>query len=351
MRRLIPALLAVVMAVVMTACSAQKPLTRYTYTFYDTFDTVVILVGYAEDEETFNRAAAVCEAEFVRMHGLYNPYLHANGTNNVWTLNEKAWKQPMVVDADIMNLLLLCKEWAGMSPVVNPAMGRVLRLWHNARDNAESEPWNAAIPSADDLTAAAEHTSLDDLVLDPAAMTVWYDDPLLRLDLGAVAKGYAAGKAGEKVAEIMPVYSINAGGNIVMGESYKAEGWKVGVQDPDAALFISDDPYVCTLQAKNCAIVTSGDYQRFFYADGVAYHHLIDPETNMPAKHYRAVTIVAPDSALADWYSTAAFLLPPDESRALIAAGNGVEAMWIHPDGTVEMTDGFKAMVVTETAE
>ena len=71
-----------------------------------------------------------------------------------------------------------------------------------------------------------------------------------------VAKGYAAGKAGEKVAEIMPIYSINAGGNIVMGESYKAEGWKVGVQDPDAALFISDDPYVCTLQAKNCAIVT-----------------------------------------------------------------------------------------------
>ena len=108
MRRLIPALLAVVMAVVMTACSAQKPLTRYTYTFYDTFDTVVILVGYAEDEETFTRAAAVCEAEFVRMHGLYNPYLHANGTNNVWTLNEKAWKQPMVVDADIMNVLVLC---------------------------------------------------------------------------------------------------------------------------------------------------------------------------------------------------------------------------------------------------
>ena len=161
----------------------------------------------------------------------------------------------------------------------------------------------------------------------------------------------ATGKAGEKVAEIMPIYSINAGGNIVMGESYKAEGWKVGVQDPDAALFISDDPYVCTLQAKNCAIVTSGDYQRFFYADGVAYHHLIDPATNMPAKHYRAVTIVAPDSALADWYSTAAFLLPPEESRALIAAGEGVEAMWIHPDGTVEMTDGFKAMVVTETAE
>lgn len=351
MRRLLSALLLVVMAVMMTACTAQRPLTRYTYTFYDTFDTVVILVGYAEDEETFSRAAQVCEAEFVRMHSLFTPYIHANGTNNVWTLNEKAWKQPMTVDPDIMNLLLFCKEQAAVSPVVNPAMGRVLRLWHNARDNAESDPYNAAIPAADDLAAAAQHTSLDDLVLDPGNMTVWYDDQLLRLDLGAIAKGYAAGKAGEKVAKIMPIFSINAGGNIVMGESYRDEGWKIGIQNPDAALFISDDPYLCTIQAKNCSVVTSGDYQRFFYAGGKAYHHLIDPATNMPADYYRAVTIVAPDSALADWYSTAAFLLPPDESRVLIETGEGVEAMWVFPDGTIEMTDGFRAMIVTEPAE
>lgn len=350
MRRIL-ALMLLFCLLFLSGCAPEKQLTRYTHTFYDTFDTVVIFVGYAESEETFNKAAELCESEFRRYHNMFNAYRHASDTANIWYLNENAWKQPVQVHPDMMELLLFCKEQAAVSNTVNPAMGRVLRLWHNAREDAESDPFNTSIPELQKLQEAALHTSLDDLVLDEQTMTVWYDDTLLRLDLGAVAKGYAAGKVAEQIAKIMPVFSINAGGNIVMGNSYRQEGWKVGIQNPNAALFISDNPYLCTLKAENCSIVTSGDYQRYFYADGKAWHHLIDPETLMPAEYYRAVTIVAPTSSLADWYSTAVFLLPYEESRALVESAEGVEALWLFADGTMQTTQGFEAMIVEETKE
>ena len=331
----------------LSGCSAPQ-MTRYTHSFYDTFDTVIILTGYTTDEAVFEKAAALCESEFRRYHEMFDPYRHSDRVNNVWQLNEGAWKAPMKIEPEMMELLLLCKDQYPVSDAVNPAMGRVLRLWHTARDNAEIDPYTAAIPDIQALRDAAEHASIDDLILDADAMTVYYADPLLRLDLGAVAKGFAAEKVAAEISEIMPVFSINAGGNIIVGEKYREGGWKIGIQHPDAALFTDENQYICTMQAEKCAVVTSGDYQRYFYAEGKAWHHLIDPETLMPAEHCRAVTIAAPSSALADWYSTAAFILPYDESRALVEAQQGIEALWYLTDGTVEMTDGFAKLLLQE---
>jgi len=342
MRRLLMVLLAC--CLLLSSCG-EKPLERYTHSFFGTFDTFIVLTGYADSRETFDRAAALCESEFHRYHELFTPYLHSDTVENVFNLNEKAGQAPVKVSEEMMELLWYCKEQAALTPVVNPAMGRVLRLWHNARDDANYDPRIAAIPDPSALQDAAEHTDLNDLILDREAMTVYFADPLLRLDLGAIAKGYAAEKTAQKVADILPVFSLNAGGNIVAGPSADGKGWKVGVQHPDKALISDDNTYLCLLQAENCAIVTSGDYQRFFYAEGKAWHHLIDPATLMPAGYFRAVTVIAPSSTLADWLSTAAFVLPLEEARPLVESC-GAEALWYLPDGSLEMTDGFQKMIV-----
>ncbi|MGN0778237.1 MAG: FAD:protein FMN transferase [Aristaeellaceae bacterium] len=343
MRRVLALLL--LACVLLTGCGHQ-PLHRYTHSFFGTFDTFIVLTGYADSQETFDRAAQVCEAAFRTYHELFDPYVHSDTMENLWNLNQKAWKEPVVVCAEMMELLQQCKERAAtLSPAVNPAMGRVLSLWHDARENAEYDPATAALPDMAALEAAAEHCSLDDLMLDPEAMTVYYADPLLRLDLGAVAKGYAAGKVAEQLADMLPAFSLNAGGNLVLGPS-SDKGWKVSVQHPDKALVGESDAYLCTIQAENCAVVTSGDYQRYYVVEGQRLHHIIDPATLMPAAHVRAVTILAPDSALADWLSTAAFVLPYEESRAMIDALPDVEALWYLPTGEVMMTDGFAALVV-----
>lgn len=94
------------------------------------------------------------------------------------------------------------------------------------------------------------------------------------------------------------------------------------------------------------AVVTSGDYQRTYTVDGKQYHHIIDPQTRMPAAYWRSVTVVCEDSGLADALSTAMFLLPAESGMAL-AESYGVEVLWIGTDGEEIMTPGFRELIRT----
>ena len=109
----------------------------------------------------------------------------------------------------------------------------------------------------------------------------------------------------------------------------------VGIADPDGG-----EGYLSTLNDWDKAIVTSGDYQRYFELDGVRYHHIIDPKTLYPAARFRSVTVVCADSGLADALSTALFVLPLEEGKAL-AAKAGAEAMWLDTQGNLTQTSGF----------
>lgn len=126
------------------------------------------------------------------------------------------------------------------------------------------------------------------------------------------------------------------------GDDGPADGsktaWVIGIQDPSASMESGD--YVDSVIANNISVVTSGDYQRYYMVDGVKVHHIIDGETLMPADRFSSVTIVCEDSGLADMLSTALFILPMEEGKAL-AEQHGAEVMWIETDGTVTCTDGL----------
>lgn len=340
MKRLLLALLFLAL-LLPVGCTAEAQ--RYTYTFYGTFDTVITLIGYADSQAQFDEAAALCEREFRRLDALYTPYLHAEDGNNLWSLNNGAWKEPMPVDPDLMNLLVFCRDMQAAYPgAVNVAMGRVLNLWHDARLAAEDDPASAYVPDEAALRDAAAHTDFGCVVLDEAAGTVFFTDPLLRLDLGAVAKGYAAGLVEQKLADRLVSFCINAGGNIVLhGAPANTRGaWRIGIQNPDSVLY-GDNTTLGTVDRTGGSIVTSGDYQRYFTVDGVRYHHIIDPATLQPARSVRAVTVICGDSGLADFLSTTCFILPFEQSRDLILSLEDTEALWVLADGTVVQTNGF----------
>ena len=334
MRRLTAFLLVFVMLfALLCGCSAAPG--RYDASYMGCFDTAVILSGYFK-----NKADA--DAEFGRiftdieyLHRLFDIYHTYSGMNNIKTVNDSPG-QWVKVDAPLVELMAFSREVYGATAGrVDIALGSVLSLWHDAR---ESEP--PALPGAAALEAASAHTGPDAYAVDEAEGAVMLIDPLARLDVGAVAKGFAAEYAANNaMARGVSGVLINLGGNVrCIGE--KPDGaWRVAVQDPD-----DESGSIATAMISGLSFVTSGDYQRYFMLDGVRYCHIIDPQTCYPAARYRSVSVICEDSAWADALSTALFLLNIEDGEALTGA-HGAQALWVLPDGSLRMTDGMAAYI------
>ena len=339
MKKRIFALLLV--GLLLTGCTipGQNTPQRYTATFLDVFDTVTTIVGFADSEEIFTQQAQAIHDELLRYHQLFDIYNEYEGIANIKTVNDAAGGEAVKVESEIIELLKSCKEYYTLTGgKVNAAMGSVLLLWHEARSDAYDDPANAYLPDQAKLEEASEHTDFDDVILDEENSTVRVADPSLRLDVGAIAKGWATQRVAEKAPAGM---LISVGGNVcATGPKNGDSPWVVGIQNPDGG------DYLHTVYVETGCVVTSGDYQRTFPVDGKFYHHIIDPDTLYPSEYFRSVTVVCADSGLADALSTALFVLPLEEGMAL-AKQCGVEAMWMHTDGKLSYTPGFQNLVRT----
>ncbi len=341
MKRLIPA--ALLLMLLLSGCAAGKgrEQKQYSATFLTVFDTVTTITGKAESQEAFSATAQKIHDELMIYHQLFDIYKEYEGLNNLKTVNDNAGIEPVKVDPLIIQLLRDCQQYHTMSGgVVNPAMGSVLVLWHEARNDGINDPANAYLPEQEKMKAAAEHMHMDALVIDEAASTVFLTDPKVRLDVGAIAKGWAV----QRVVETAPTgLLISVGGNVCATGPKDAAGtpWVVGIQNPDGG-----DAYLHTLTVQSGSIVTSGDYQRAYVVDGELYHHIIDPDTLYPSTLWRSVTVVCQDSGLGDALSTALFVLPMEEGQQLLDKA-GAEAMWVDREGNRFYSPGFEDFIRT----
>ena len=314
---------------------------QYTATFLTLFDTVTTIIGRAENEDAFQQTAQAIHDDLLRYHELFDIYNDYEGVNNIKTINDNAGIAPVEVDQAVIDLLLDCKKYYDLTDgKVNAAMGSVLYLWHEARNDGINDPQNAALPSMEALQEAANHCSFDSVIIDETAKTVYITDKETRLDVGAIAKGWATQRAAENAPSGM---LISVGGNVCATGPKLADGtpWVIGIQDPDAS-----DKNLHTVFVTENSVVTSGDYQRTYVVEGKPYHHIIDPDTLMPAAYWRSVSIICRDSGLADALSTALFLMDREAGEAL-ALSCGAEAFWVDADGQEFMTDGFEKMLRT----
>ena len=341
MKRLICLLLAC--ATVLCGCAAGEngqERNKYTATFLTLFDTVTTVVGYAESEEQFQETAQAIHDDLQVYHQLFDIYNDYEGLNNLKTVNDNAGVVPVAVDPIIIDLLTDCREYYELSGGrVNVAMGSVLQLWHEARSAGLDDPASAELPDGAALEEAAEHCGWDAVVIDETAGTVFLSDPRTRLDVGAIAKGWAAQRVSEKAPQGL---LISVGGNVCATGPKDESGtpWVIGVENPDGG------DYLHTVYHTSGSAVTSGDYQRAYTVDGEVYHHIIDPDTLYPGTLWRAVTVICADSGLADCLSTALFLLPLEEGLALLEQ-TGAEAMWVNADGEEFFSPGFEALIRT----
>lgn len=331
-KKMIPLLL--LLSLLCSGCAGKAPAKEvFQVTWLDVFDTVTNLRGYAYSQEDFNDTAEKVHAALVEYHQLFDVYHTYSGIANLKTVNSCAGAEPVTVDARILALLRDCRSYYELTGGrVNVAMGSVLTQWHTARNEGISNPAVAELPSMDALKEGAKHCSFDTVILDEENSTVFLSDELQQLDVGAVAKGWSA----QRMAELLPNgYLLNLGGNVVSsGPKPDGSPWVIGIQDPRA------QDYLLTVNLYTGSTVTSGDYQRYYTVNGKNYHHIIDPDTLMPSRYWQSVSILCEDSGLADCLSTALFLMPLEEGKAL-AKQCGVEAMWVGENSAIEQTEGF----------
>lgn len=337
-------ILLLVLLVAAFALPGSADMNKYSTVFMDTFDTVISLIGYAENQETFDARAAETHAMYLHLHKLFDTYnsYADEGITSVFDVNRQAAVEPVKVDPILFGLLTFCKSnYELVNGQTNVAMGSVLSIWHEYREAGLDDPENAKLPPMADLQAAAQHMNIDDLILDEAAQTVYFADPEMKLDVGAVAKGYAT----EQVCKDLPSgYLVSVGGNVrATGPKPDGSAWIVGVQDPDGGA----EDYLLRLNVSEGSIVTSGDYQRYYVVDGVRYHHIIDPQTLYPATRWRAVTIVCSDSGMADALSTSLFTMSQEDGQALLDEF-GAEAVWVTSGGELLYSPGLSEYIVQD---
>ncbi len=336
-------ILALVMAccLLLTGCGTQQAPAQkqYTATFLSLFDTVTTVVGKADSEEAFQEKVQQLRDSLDRYHRLFDIYQEYEGINNLKTVNDSAGIAPVKVDKEIIDLLEDSKAYyTATGGAFNPAMGTVLRLWHDAREDGLNDPANAYLPDAQGLKAAAMHMDPEDIILDREASTVFFADPDLKLDVGAIAKGWAVQRVCQQAPEGL---LISVGGNVCATGPKSADGtpWAVGIQNPDGS-----SNYLHILNVKKGCVVTSGSYQRAYGVDGTLYHHIIDPNTLYPSELWTSVTVVSEDSGLADVLSTSLFLLDREAGQALLDR-YGAQAMWVDTLGNQYYSPGFQDLI------
>lgn len=292
------------------------------------FDTPVTFKT-TSNEADFDRWLQIVRDTFLECSAIFdavNP--PADDTVvSLYTINNAPRNTPFEVDEKMIEVYNDALQIHAVNNKFDPAQGNLTALWRAVMD--ESDP---VLPSAQEVEDAINKDSVNGVKVDGNTITLTGEDAAL--DFGAIAKGYTAQLAADRLVEAgLEEGLINAGGNVVLiGHKPDGKNWKVGIQDPDG----SDSLLTCSLADPSC-FVTSGDYQRYVLIDGHRYAHIVDPTTGYPARYMRSVTVVDQDSAYCDGMSTALFCMSVEDGLALCKK-IGLQAIWIVDKGTVNVT-------------
>lgn len=331
-------LLLLLLTLLLVACSATKPRSyQKSKALLDTFVTVTVV---AENEE---RAGAAIEAAFSRIEQ-YGRLINFYAPDSELTqINRNAGITATPVSPETFDVIAKALYVAEKSQgAFDPTIGPVMQLWDFHR---QIKPEDAEIRSRLPLV------NYRNVRLDRKNSTVFLTRKGMLLDLGGIAKGYAADLA----VEALTRQGIHAGivaiaGDIrTFGSRPDGKPWRIGIRNP--RMQGDKDEILATLPLSGKAISTAGDYERFFIRDGQRYHHIMDPATGYPAAGTRSVSVVADAGVIADGFDNAVFVLGREKGLKLLETLRRefpADALILSEDGTRSATDGLKDLLSYE---
>ncbi len=298
------------------------------------FNTYITVQLYEKEQEPL---LDICMEEAARFEQLFSATLEGS---DIWRINH-AKGAFVEVDAETIRILNQAIAYAKLTDgMYNPVIGAVSTLW-DFTDGQKARP-----PEKEDVENAVAHT--DYHMVEIKENQVRLSDPDAKIDLGGIAKGYIADRMKEFLVQNgVKSAIINLGGNVLtIGTKPDGSPFKVGIQKP----FSVRNETSMVVETTDAAVVSSGNYERFFIWEEKLYHHILHPLTGYPVQNEMlGVTILSERATDADALSTACFILGQEKGRALIETIDGVEAVFITGDVTdpdqqeIFMTSGFPA--------
>jgi len=279
---------------------------------------------------------------FARIREIENLMSVNISSSDVSRVNAAAGTEPVQVHEETFAVIKLALHYAKLSGgAFDPSVGPLVSLWGIGGGRPR-------VPSQAEIDETLSLVNWQYVELDEEMRSVFLIRHGMALDLGAIAKGYAADEAAAVIKNSNVERAIiNLGGNILTcGERKDGSPWRVGVQNPND----DRDKYIGILRVTEKSVVTSGVYERFFEEGGRRYHHIFSPDSGYPADNgLLSVTIAAPRSVDADALSTTVFVLGYERGSALIESLEETEAVFIFNDLSVRKTSGADFSLTDKT--
>ena len=274
--------------------------------------------------------AAAIDAVIAEMHRIDELMSVYKPESQLSRVNRDAAQAPVKVDPELARLVSRSLEFSEMSGGAFDITYASVGYLYDYREHKH--------PTEAQIQAALPAVNWRHVVVDPAASTVRFLKPGVRIDLGGIAKGHAVDSsiAILKTRGITNA-TVTAGGDSRILGDRRGRPWIVGIRHPDDRSRV-----IARIPLEDSAISTSGDYERFFDEDGVRYHHIIDPKTGKSPHGVRSVTVIAPTSTFAEGLTKSVFIMGPERGIALVEAQADADAVVVTAEGKVLYSKGLE---------
>ncbi len=288
------------------------------------------MLAYLNSNDEFQDLVSNINDDLTYYNKLFDIYHEYGDMNNMMTLTKIAGLEPVKVSDDLLDFISFCVDvYSLTNGEVNIMMGSVISEWKKCSNSAMNGL--PIVPDDDELIERSKHIDISKLIINKNDGTVFIEDSLSSIDVGAIAKGYVADVIAKKYSDIDGSVCLNLGGNVIIFGNDINQEWKVGIQNP---LNLADVSKVLVLHSgQSC--VTSGSYQRYFEYNGVKYHHIIDKDTLYPSNYFNSISVIYSSSAICDSLSTALFNMEYSEGINLVKSIDGVETVYIDLQGNI----------------
>lgn len=292
--------------------------------------TIVEITAEGGEANALHTAANAAFAEMNRLSDMMNRY---NPASVVTAVNDAAGARAVSVPPELMEVLAMAQRMSARTDGAFDITIGSLRGWR-------FRPGEERVPAPAEIAAELRLVGWRKLVLDPAAGTAFLREPGMRIDLGGIAKLYILDAGWRTLARhgVRRALLNGGGGDVRAGGPPDGPPWRIGIRDPRAP-----DRLFGVLAVTRGFVASSGDYERAFVRDGRRYHHIIDPRTGYPSDGPRGVTVIAEEIEAANGLSVAVMVLGKRAGARLVAATPGADALIVDRDGSVWMSDGFRA--------